>query len=134
MKTIFLSFFLLVLGCSSDDSDTETEQFSNCESISLRANIEQAVPAMVRSIEDGEPFYDGNRTYLEIDAESYIPSIAEEDQVTMIRIFAPSENLGAVNSNVMVQGSIYLCNTGAHGLLTNDFKPFYLIENLSLTN
>jgi len=90
--------------------------------------ISEAIPATVSKVKEGEPFFNGIQTYYEVDAERDLPELFERNGEKTIRIF-PTENTdesqGAVTE---ITGQLNSCLTGDHGLLTNDFKIFYILE------
>ncbi len=133
MKTMIILSILLIFSCSNGDDDNNKE-IQGCQSSQLKAEIMDSIPATVRKISDGEYFFDGNEFYLEVDAEKYLNTIASDDKVSLIRIFVPNKDLGDIDTNLLIKGSISTCLTGLHGRLTNNIHMFYLLENFSSTN
>ncbi|RKS53163.1 hypothetical protein BC962_1411 [Gillisia mitskevichiae] len=132
IKPIIYFVVLTFFSCSTRD-DINQDIFSKCNEREVRIVLKEAIPATVKSIEDGDYFYDGNRFYLEVDAEIHLPELANKDSVSIIRIFAPANNIGEIGEELMVKGTISTCVSGAHGRLTNNLHLFYLIENLKVT-
>lgn len=134
MKTMFLTFLLLILACSDDEENENSDQLQGCQSSALRAQITDAIPATITRISEGDFFYDGNELYLEVNAAEHLEVISNEDGIDTIRIFVPSENLGEVGSTIMIKGSLYICNTEKHGRPTNNLYPFYVLDNFEQVN
>jgi len=70
----------------------------------------------------------GSKTYHEIDAKTYLPEVFEQQPDMYIRVFPINKINYEIDSQIMVKGTITSCITGDHGLLTNDYKGFYLLE------
>jgi len=132
IKAIIYLSILTFFSCSNEDKINE-DVFLKCNESEVRIVLKEAIPATVKSIEDGDYFYDGNRFYLEVDAEKHLSELASKDSVSIIRIFAPSNNIGEIGKELMVEGTISTCVSGAHGRLTNNLHLFYLIENLKVS-
>lgn len=133
VKFIVYLGVLTLFSCSNKD-EINQDFFAKCNSSEVRIVLKEAIPATVKSIEEEDYFYDGNRFYFEVDAETYLPELASEDSVSFIRIFAPGNDLEKIGKQLMIKGTISTCISGAHGRLTNNLHLFYLIENLTITN
>lgn len=131
---MFFSFVLLILACSDDEENEDSDQLQGCLSSLLRTQITDAIPATISRISEGDFFYDGNELYLEVNAAEYLEVISNEDGIDTIRIFVPSENLEEVGSTIMVKGSLYNCNTEKHGRPTNNLYSFYILDNFEQIN
>ena len=127
-----LLMVMLIIGmfsCSDSDSQELPEDIQALCNNTLESNLKaQNTPAVVREVEEGQPFFNGIKIYYEVDAEEYFPELFELNQVKMIRIFPVNEPIGEIGDRVRLRGNIFGCITGAHGLVTNDYKGFYLIE------
>ena len=127
MKTLsVLLLFLLVIGCSEDNYKAPLENYCN-ESMFIQ-ELSENTPVTVKSVKEGEPFYMGSKIYYEIDAKTYLPEVFEQQPDMYIRVFPINKINSNIGSQIMVKGTISTCFTGNHGLLTNDYKGFYLLN------
>ncbi|WP_037316111.1 hypothetical protein [Salegentibacter sp. Hel_I_6] len=132
MRQFFVYFIMILLGaCSNSDNqeDNYEDAMEKCSSIQVRKVLENSIPARVEVIEDGDYFFNGNKKYLEVDAEKYLVSLADEFNLTTIKIFVSGVDLGEKGRDVKIKGTILNCATGAHGRHTNNLWDFYLLEN-----
>lgn len=127
MKTLsVLLLFLLVIGCSEDNYKAPLENYCN-ESMFIQ-ELSENTPVTVKSVKEGEAFYNGIKIYYELDAETYLPNIFEQNNVKLVRLFPLNKINSNIGSQIMVKGTISGCLTGNHGLLTNDYIGFYLLN------
>ncbi len=131
LKLVFISVVLTFASCSNgqDNETSEIDINSLCIDPYVFMEITESIPATVRLVDEGQPFFNGVKRYYEVNAETYIPSIFENSGERIVRIF-PIQNKGEeVGSEIKISGKLISCFTGAHGLLTNDYKVFTLIDN-----
>jgi len=101
---------------------------NNCGESTLIQELTENIPVTVKSVKDGEPFYNGNKIYYEVNAEDYLPKIFNQNGNKYIRLFPINKINHDIDSQIMVKGTITSCFTGDHGLLTNNYIGFYLLE------
>lgn len=130
---IFLSI-IIFNSCSNEEKEQNGDILSKCTNSETRVILEEFIPATVKSIEETDYFFNDNRFYLEVNAETYLPELADQYNETKIRIFAPGKNLGAIGKEVMIKGTIVYCITTDHGRTTNNIWDFYLIIDEEITN
>lgn len=124
-----LSIFLLailLINCSDKKDDVQLN--SACGDRTIIKELTETIPAIVKHVKDGEPFYMGSKIYYEIDAETYLPEVFGQNNIKHIRVFPINKINREIDSQIMVKGTITSCLTGDHGLLTNDYIGFYLLE------
>lgn len=126
MKTIAIFILgLLMISCSDNKDEVS---LNKCSESTLIQELTENTPVIVKSVEDGEPFYDGSKIYYEVDAETYLPKIFEQNQNKYIRLFPINKTNHDIGTETTVKGTITTCVTGNHGLLTNNYIAFYLLE------
>lgn len=113
--------------CSNDDKDSENS-IQKCSDPIFLLDLTEEIPATVSIVEAGEPFFHGIETYYKVDAETYIPSLFAQNEQKFIRIFPTSKINEKAGDKVKIKGKLSTCLTGNHGLLTNDYKGFYILE------
>jgi len=133
-KLLILSVLILIVACSNEEEEQNRDVLTKCTTSETRMILEEYIPATVKSIEENDYFFNGNRLYLEVDAETYLPELADQYSVTTIRIFAPNKKLGSIGKEVMIKGTIVYCITTDHGRPTNNIWDFYLIIDEEITN
>jgi hypothetical protein len=125
--TIFLLGILMV-NCSGADNDNEVS-LADCDESTLIYELTEKVPVTINKVKEGEPFYNGSKIYYELDVESHLSEILEKvENRKTIRIFPVNNINNDVGSEIMIGGKIISCFTGNHGLLTNNYIRFYLLE------
>ncbi len=127
MKIYFVILLMLMVSCGEDNNSSKQPDCSNIEKV---IDLNDFIPATIKSVDSGERFYNGIEQYFEVDAEIYMPSLFSEIGEKYIRIFPVSEVIGSSSGEVEISGSVFKCLTGNHGLASNDLFEFIIIDNL----
>lgn len=133
MKNINKLFFFVLtaflIACSEETSNgiDFTGDFVSCDSSEFILELSDDIPAKVMVVEDGEPFFNGIRTYYLTDAETYIPELFEQTNTKFVRIFSTRTILN-IGNNVFITGNLNWCHNPDHGLLSNDIIGLYFLE------
>lgn len=128
LKSVFVLSIIFMFNCSSNNDVRDEITLDKCEQGEIVQEVTEKITVIVKTIKEGEPFYDGSKTYYEVDAENYLPEIFKQTGVKKIRLFPINEISTKIGSEIRVKGIIKSCITGKHGLLTNNYIGFYLIE------
>lgn len=130
IKTIIFISICIMMSCTSNQENEDVDVNLNtlCIEPDLLIELTEAIQAKVKVVEKGQPFFNGVKTYYEVDAETYLPSLIAMNGQKTIRIFPLVKIKAKKDSNVQITGKLISCLTGAHGLLTNDLKFFTLLE------
>ena len=128
---IILIPLLLFAACSNgqENNDPLSSLESLCIESAMETELTEGVPAIVKVVEEGQPFFNGNKKYYEVDIETNIPELFELYKEKIIRVFPTRKMNSDVGEEVFIKGKIFSCLSGNHGLLTNDFKGFTLIND-----
>lgn len=129
MKTnyLFLAMSILLSACSTNE-EKEEDLIQKCEDPRFILELTEDIQATVLIVQEGQSFFHGIKTYYEVDAEVYLPEIFEQNDQKIIRIFPTSRIDRQAGDKVDIKGTLSACLTGHHGLLTNDYKGFYILE------
>ena len=131
LKLFLIPIMLVFVSCSNSQENDPSLADINvlCTEPELLLELNESIPATVKVVEDGQPFFNGSKKYYEVDLETHIPELFERFNQKILRIFPISKINSAGGAQVQISGKIYSCITGHHGLLTNDLKGFTLISN-----
>tara|TARA_R110000868_G_scaffold253195_1_gene509872 strand:+ start:131 stop:538 length:408 start_codon:yes stop_codon:yes gene_type:complete len=127
-KVLFILSTIFILNCNSNNNVNEEINLNKCEQGEIVTELSEEIPVYVKIVKDGEPFYNGSKTFYEVDSEIYLPEIFQQTGIKIVRIFPINEISNKVGSEIKVKGVIKTCFTGDHGLLTNNYIGFYLLE------
>lgn len=120
--------FAIIVSCSNGQENEAVDLSALCTGPDVLIELEEPIPAKVAVVDEGQPFFNGVKTYYEVDAETYLPLFFEKNGQKIARIF-PLTNIDlSVGKKTEIKGKLSSCLTGAHGLLTNDYKGFIIIE------
>ena len=122
-----LLVFTSIVSCSNDDTNN-TEKVAQCSNPDFIMEISDKIPATVSVVAEGEPFFHGIRTFYEVDAEKNLPDLFDRNGQKTIRIFPVEKANEILGENIGILGRLNSCLTSDHGLLTNDYKVFYILE------
>lgn len=126
MKTFAIFILsLLLISCSKTNDEVILDKCN--ESVFIK-KLDENTPVIVKTVKDGEPFYNGSKIYYELDAETYLPEVFEQNHVKHIWVFPINKINYDIGSQTMVKGTITSCITADHGLFINMNISFYLLE------
>ncbi|HDZ03838.1 hypothetical protein LCGC14_0199920 [marine sediment metagenome] len=128
IKTMIFLSISMMMSCSNGQENEDVDLNALCIEPDILIELTEAIPAKVRVVEDGQPFFNGIKTYYEVDAETHLPLLFEINGEKTIRIFPVKKIKSDEGSDVEITGKLISCLTGAHGLVTNDYKGFTLLE------
>ncbi len=113
---------------SQEKQNQDLDLQTLCDDPELIVQLSENIPATVKIVEEGQPFFNGNKKYYEVDVETYIPEIFDKYNQKYQKIFPISDNEIKIGETVYLSGEIFSCLTGQHGLLTNDLKGFMILK------
>lgn len=126
LSQCLLAFLLITmtnLKCKKENSN----ECASCEQIQPIQSF-SSVSGVLRKVADGEPYYDGRKYYILIDAETSFPSLYRQNNTKYERVFpcsrAPIYSDSDTGRVVSISGELLKCTTGRHGLLTNNLITF----------
>jgi len=128
MKTLAIFLMgLLMVNCSNNNNNDEVA-LEGCGESTLIQKLTEDIPVTVKGVKEGEPFYNGSKIYYEVDAEAYLPEVFEQNGEKYLRLFPINKINDNMDSQIIVNGTVTSCLTGNHGLMTNNYIAFYLLE------
>lgn len=128
---LIVTSLVLLVACNHNDDGAEKEVDINalCDTPTFLLDLTESIPATVKVVKEGQPFFNGVKRYYEVDAEAHLPSFFETNNQKIVRIFPLKDKGERIGEQIQISGRLISCVTGAHGLLTNNYVVFTLIDD-----
>ena len=128
-SAVFLSSILLMVSnCKKDKSN----ECSTCDGTKKLVQYFSNVNGVVKKVQDGEPYYDARKYYVEVDAQTYLSKLYMQNQIKIVRLFPCSRSVvfsdSDTNRAITISGNLSLCSTANHGSPTNNILTFNIYE------
>lgn len=125
--------YLLIINITScsisqEKQNQDLDLQTLCNDPEFIVQLSENIPATIKIVEEGQPFFNGNKKFYLVDVETYIPEIFEKYNQKYQKIFPISDINAEVGETVNLTGEIFSCVTGLHGLSTNDLKGFMILK------
>src|SRR5690606_4483587 len=91
MKTLAIFLMGILMTNCSDGHNNDKVALDGCGESTLIQKLTENIPVTVKSVEEGEPFYNGSKIYYEVDAEAYLPEVFEQNGNKYLRLFPINE-------------------------------------------
>ncbi len=94
-----------------------------CNGLSYHVQDFSSIEGVIKKVADGEPYYDGRKYYILVQAQKYLKPLYNNDSLQYERIFPCSKAVLYTDSDTgkttKISGQLSKCTTADHGLTAN---------------
>jgi hypothetical protein len=133
MKNMLLPLISLTL-LFSLSINCKKEKSNECAACDTKVFVQDfsTISGVLKKVSDSEPYFDGRKYFILIDAEQNLPTLFSQNQNKFERVFPCSRGFiysDADTGRILnLSGKLFKCTTGKHGLLTNNLVTFNIYE------
>lgn len=133
MKNKLLPLIGLTLLLSLNIS-CKKENNSECAACETKVFVQDFsnISGVLKKVSDSEPYFDGRKYFILIDAEQNLPTLFGQNRNKFERVFPCSKGFlysDADTGRILnLSGKLFKCTTGKHGLPTKNLVTFNIYE------